>query len=161
MEGSLPVFKQATSSRNVLGADFNTGAAGSYLSPRTYKYLFVFLGLQYVNNDRWVEAWFFKDTWVRMDEVMDNNLLRLPKSACLSGPVCWIANRLVRRSILAVIYMNRQAVWPEAAVGKIDSPPEGVSLEEWFAEVRMREKELALALGFDNKVFSGAKVTYK
>ncbi|KAL5379296.1 hypothetical protein DPSP01_008569 [Paraphaeosphaeria sporulosa] len=48
--------------------------------------------------------------------------------------------------------MNREVVWPEDAVGKEGAPPEGMSPEEWYAEVRQQEMELAIAAGLDEEV---------
>ncbi|KAF2451182.1 hypothetical protein P171DRAFT_437960 [Karstenula rhodostoma CBS 690.94] len=147
-------------SQNVLGADTDFGSDMGFLACRTYKYLYSFPGLRYFNSDRWVEAWFRKDTWARIEEVVRNNLLRLPHASNLSGPTVWIAWRLVGNVLRPVIYINREVVWPEHAVGKVEAPPEGVSPEDWFVEVRKREMELAIASGVNKDIFSEAEGTY-
>ncbi|KAL1598034.1 hypothetical protein SLS60_008522 [Paraconiothyrium brasiliense] len=148
-------------SQNVLGADESFGARGmGYLLSHTYKYLYSYPAVSHVINDRWIEAWFRKDTWARIDEVVRRNLLRLPDAAGLSGPTVWIAERFVMGRMLAVVYKDGEVVWPEDVVGRVDAPSEGMSPEEWFVDVRKRDIELAIAAGFKKDYFQEAEGPY-
>lgn len=148
-------------SQNVLGADMHFKDDGMrFMFCRTYKYLYSLPGLSYIINDRWVEAWFRKGTWERIEEVVRSNLLKLPNTASLSGPTVWMAARVVGDSFYDCIYMDREVIWPEDAVVKEDAPPDGVPLEEWYDQVRKREMELAVAAGFDENLFQEAEGHY-
>ncbi|KAJ4352558.1 uncharacterized protein N0V89_007907 [Didymosphaeria variabile] len=147
--------------QNVLGAEvcIETHAL-DYMTGRTYKYLYSYPGLFYVVHDRWVDAWFRKDTWARIDEVVHRNLLRLPAAAGFSGPTFWIAHLFVGGLIRPVVYKDREIVWPGFAVGKVNAPPEGMSPEEWFAKVRKQDMKLAMAIGYKKEMFQEAEGRY-
>lgn len=116
---------------------------------------------------RWVEAWFRKDTWANIGHVTQNNLLRLPSPAGFPGPIFWYVCRFIAdgsdgSGMYAILYREREVVYPPWAIGKVDGPPEGVTPYEWFSKISEQEKEAALADGaVTSEYFSGPQGAYE
>ncbi|KAF1965236.1 hypothetical protein BU23DRAFT_628781 [Bimuria novae-zelandiae CBS 107.79] len=130
-----------------------------------WRSMFGFPQLRTIVNMRWVEAWFRKDTWERIDEVMKNDLLKLPSATGFSGPALWVVHRFTEspfgKGFYSIHYRDRKAVFPEWAIGKVDGPPEGVTVDQWFTEISRRDKEAALAVGISEDIFIDPKGLYK
>lgn len=103
-------------SQNEMGGDVHLDFENLELQvARTYRNLYSRPNLHYILDDRWVQAWFLKDTWARMNEVVRDNLLRLPGAAGFSEPPLWVADRFLEGRFRAVAYKGREVIWPEYA----------------------------------------------
>ncbi|KAK3203029.1 hypothetical protein GRF29_154g1514027 [Pseudopithomyces chartarum] len=101
---------------------------------------------------RYINAWFRRDTWDRIEEVVQNKMLFFPSPTSISGPRYWIAERYAEgpkgKTFYEILYKDDKILYPPWAIGNITTPPQGVDIHDWFLELSHREKEIARGNGF-------------
>lgn len=86
---------------NVLGACVDISSSGNknvdrdvkYMLSKDWKSMWAFPRIRMVVDMHWINAWFRRDTWERIDEVMQHEMLKLPYMSGFPGPRFWAADR--------------------------------------------------------------------
>jgi hypothetical protein len=106
---------------------------------------------------RYINAWFRRDTWERIEEVVQNNMLFFPSPTAISGPQYWIAERYAEgpkgKTFYEILHKDDKILYPPWAIGNISTPPQGVDIHDWFLELSRREKEIARGNGFPVELY--------
>ncbi|KAL5379281.1 hypothetical protein DPSP01_008554 [Paraphaeosphaeria sporulosa] len=150
------------------GARFELKSGKDYigrLDARTWQYMLSYPCIGVPVPMEWVELWFRKSTWTAGREDFRTRHLwgMCPQAVGVPGPVLFVAHRYAPSKVSGepglfkeVLYVNREVEAPFQARGKVDGPPPGAALQDWYAKVSTREIEKAKAEGFDVKGLSGA-----
>ncbi|KAF9739242.1 hypothetical protein PMIN06_005267 [Paraphaeosphaeria minitans] len=140
------------------------------LDARTWQYMLSYPSIAVPVPMEWVELWFRKSTWTAGREDFRTNTLwgKGPGVVGVPVPELFVAHRYSSSKVAGepglfkeVLYINRKVEAPFLAKGKVDEPPDGVELQDWYAKVSSLDVEKAKTEGFDVKKLSGALGGYE
>ncbi|KAF2659171.1 hypothetical protein K491DRAFT_216684 [Lophiostoma macrostomum CBS 122681] len=130
----------------ILGcAELSTLPFGT-LSVRTWDMGFAFPSLKAPVHMDWVKAWFCRETWGRIGEVLRLDLL-VPASA-VGRPEVFIADRYFDGSWNSVLYRARGQIYEAVPFRDGDfGPGPDCPVEVWFSEVALQDARMAIENG--------------
>ena len=120
-------------------------------------FIYRFPKMDSILHMKWVDAWFRRDTWERIEEVVQNKLLLLPSPRGISGPNFWVAYRYAEgpkgKFFYQILYKDYEVLWPSWAIGTVSAPPQGADIHAWYFQVALVEKNIAIHDGFPSDSF--------